>query len=369
VLQSSFDVERALWQPRAVGRARRVALRGALLVVAVGVLLMMTGRPASAHDPIEEALARGDGPPDWIYPVGAGLAVLVSLSAAAVRAAQSLDLVDGPRLRHWSLVTHLLAGWVFLGLVQNMAARTGQGSAELVVAGYLLLPTALVAVWVFVLLNFRRLLRRVFARAGHRWLAATVASGYAALAGWSSNMVAVPEDHDMAPPGTPAFVDLGWFHGPLAPWPALEFWLPGPKIFGALSLGAVAVVVTVAALMGLAWAAAVHALGVRRAERARGRAGTGRLAGMAFTGTVGLNVCCCCAPAIFPVLALLFGPVAGSSIATWFLGSSSPFYDLGLVAMIAMTVLSLASLQRRLGLSPSPVTPVAAESPLVEAVS
>ncbi len=209
----------------------------------------------------------------------------------------------------------------------------------------------------------------MFARAGHRWLAATVAGAYAALAGWSSNMVAVPEEHDMAPPGTPAFVDLGWFHGPLAPWPALEFWLPGPKIFGALSLGAIAVVVTVAALMGLAWAAAVHALGVRRAERARGRAGAGRLAGMAFTGTVGLNVCCCCAPAIFPVLALLFGPVAGSSIATWFLGSSSPFYDLGLVAMIAMTILSLASLQRRLGLSPSPVKPVAAQSLLVEAAS
>ncbi|WP_157937128.1 hypothetical protein [Geodermatophilus chilensis] len=132
--------------------------------MAVGVFLMMTGRPASAHDPIEEALARGDGPPDWIYPVGAVLAVLVSLSAAAVRAAQSLDLVDGPRLRHWSLVTHLLAGWVFLGLMQNMAARTGQGSGELVVAGYLVLPAVLVAVWVFVLVNFRRFLRPDFRR-------------------------------------------------------------------------------------------------------------------------------------------------------------------------------------------------------------
>jgi hypothetical protein len=365
--QSFLGVERLLWRLLAAGHARRVALRGALLGVAVGVLLMMIGRPASAHDPIEEALARGDGPPHWIYPVGAGLVVLVSLSAAAVRAAQSLDLIDGPRLRHWSLVTHLLAGWVLLGLVQNMAARTGQGSGELVVAGYLVLPAVLVAVWVFVLVNFRRLLRRVFARVGHRWLAAAVAGAYAVLAGWSSNMVAVPEEHDLAPPGTPAFVDLGWFHGPLAPWPALEFWLPGPKIFGALSLGAVAVVVTVAALMGLAWAAGVHALGVRRAERARERAGTGRLTGMAFTGTVGLNVCCCCAPAIFPVLALLFGPAAGGSIATWFLGSSSPFYDLGLVAIIAMTFFSLASLQRRLGLSPSPVQVVAAGSPLVNA--
>ncbi len=369
VLQSSLGDERGRWKPFAGGRARLVALRGALLVLAVGVLLMMTGRPASAHDPIEEALARGDGPPDWIYPAGAGLAVLVSLSTAAVRAAQSLDLVDGPRPRHWSLVTHLLAGWVFLGLMQNMAARTGQGSAGLVVAGYLLLPTALVVVWVFVLVNFRRFLRRVLARTGRRWLAATVAGAYAALAGWSSNMVAVPEEHDMAPPGTPAFVDLGWFHGPLAPWPALEFWLPGPKIFGALSLGAVAVVVTIAALMGLAWAAAVYAIGARRAERARGRAGAGRLTGMAFTGTVGLNVCCCCAPAIFPVLALLFGPAAGGSIATWFLGSSSPFYDLGLVAMIAMTFFSLASLQRRLGFSASPVKPVAAERPLVEAAN
>jgi hypothetical protein len=119
------------------------------------------------------------------------------------------------------------------------------------------------------------------ARAGHRWLAATVAGAYAALAGWSSNMVAVPEEHDLAPPGTPAFGDLGWFHGPLAPWPALEFWLPGPKVLGALSLGVVVVGVTVATLMGLAWVAAVHALGVRRAQRAHERAGAGRLTGIA----------------------------------------------------------------------------------------
>jgi len=345
------------------GHGRLVAARSLVTIVIAGAFVVLTGRPASAHDPIEDALARGDGPPDWIFPVGAGLAVLVSLSAVAIRAAQSLDLIDGPRLRHWTLLTHLLAGWVFLGLAQTAVARTGQPSAALLVAGYLLLPTVLVGTWVIVVVNFRPFLRRVFARARHRWLAAVVAAGYAVLAAWSSNMVAVPEMHDMPPPGTPAFIDVGWFHGPLAPWPALEFWLPGPDVFGALSVGAVAVTTTVAALMGLAWAAGLYAVGLRRAQGGRVRAGGWRLTGIAFTGTVGMNVCCCCAPAIFPVLALVLGPAAGASVATWFLGSSSPLYDLGLVAMIAMMIFSLASMQRRLpssiGMSTSPAKPVA----------
>lgn len=101
------------------GHGQLLAARSLVTVVAAGAFVFLTGRPASAHDPIEDALARGDGPPDWIYPVGAGLAVLVSLSAVAIRAAQSLDLIDGPRLRHWALLTHLLAGWVFLGLAQT----------------------------------------------------------------------------------------------------------------------------------------------------------------------------------------------------------------------------------------------------------
>lgn len=85
-----------------------------------------------------------------------------------------------------------------------------------------------------------------------------------------------------------------------------------------------------------------------------------------------MNVCCCCAPAIFPVLALVVGPAAGASVATWFLGSSSPLYDLGLVAMIAMMIFSLASLQRRLpssiGTSTLPAKPVA-DGRLAEVVS
>jgi hypothetical protein len=52
---------------------------------------------------------------------------------------------------------------------------------------------------------------------------------------------------------------------------------------------------------------------------------------------------------MYPVLALLVGPAAGASVSAWFLGSSSPLYDVGLVAMIALTTASLASLLRRGG--------------------
>lgn len=310
-----------------------------------GALVVLLAPPASAHDEIEEALAAGAGPTDWAYVLMSVLALAGLVVVTGVRMLQKAGLVGGPRLRFWSHLAQLLLAWVLLGLTQAMASRFAWPTPGwLWNIGYFLLPAALAMVWVVAITNFKSGLAIVLRRRRYRWIAATVGTWFLAVSLWAGNMVAVAEPHDLPPAGTPAFAAVGWTHGPLAAWPTLEFWLPGPDIFGALSAGMVPVLLTIATLMGLAFAAGIHALLQRLSGTS---AGMGRLAGLGTVGTAGLNVCCCCAPTMYPVLALLIGPAAGASVSAWFLGSSSPFYDLGLVAMMALTIGSLRSLLPR----------------------
>jgi hypothetical protein len=350
------------WQRRLARHSfRRVKGRVTGVVLAAVTLVAMSPSSASAHDRIEEALARGAGPADWVYIVVAALALAGSGVVMVARLLQGRNPGSGPALRHWPMLANLLLAWVLLGVVQAMASRSSWSvPGWLWGAGYLLLPTALVATWFVVVANFRAGLAVVLRRARYRWLAGAVAMAYLTVALWAGNMVAVPEGHDMPPAGAPAFVAVGWTHGPLAAWPTLEVWLPSLRLFGALSAGMVSVLVTVAALMGLAWSAGIYAVNRQRTRRHATTTGVARLTGLGAVGTAGLNVCCCCAPAMYPVLALLVGPATGASVSAWFLGSSSPLYDVGLVAMITLTTASLASLLRRAesATSAGAITPV-----------
>jgi hypothetical protein len=49
---------------------------------------------------------------------------------------------------------------------------------------------------------------------------------------------------------------------------------------------------------------------------------------------------------LYPALALVFGSTAASSVSTWLLGSSSPFYNLSMIGMIAMILWALTSVCR-----------------------
>lgn len=329
-------------------RCARVARQLGVAVGGAGALIVLGAPAASAHDGIEEALARGAGPSNWVHVLVALLTVAGLVAITVARLLQVSGVISGPGLRYWSQLGQLLSAWLLVGITQAMASRFMWATPGwLWYVGYLLLPAALLMVWVVVLTNYRPGLSVVLSTRRYRWVAVTVGLSFLSISLWAGNMVAVAEPDDLPPAGTAAFVAVGWTHGPVAAWPTLEFWLPGPEIFGALSAGMVPVLLTIASLMGLAWAAGTYALLQRLRGTSAGVAGMGRLAGLGTVSTAGLNACCCCAPAMYPILALLIGPAAGASVSVWFLGSSSPFFDLGLVAMIALMIGSLRSLLPR----------------------
>lgn len=251
---------------------------------------------------------------------------------------------EGSTLRYTYAVAQVLAIWLFLGYLQGATARTSGTPGPLLTLGYLVLPLAIATVWVYVLANFRHTLGLVLRNRGYRWIAATVALAVAALYLWSGNLIGPPEPDDIPPGGAPeAFLIPFSAYGPLAVWPNVEFWLPQLSIFGSLSLGVGMVVVTIAVLMGLSWAGVVFLLSRRPGAGLGWRAG-----GAAAVGTMATNFCCCCTPAAYPLLAFALGTTTASSVGAWLISSSSPFYNLAQVAMIALLLVAMGSLRRRI---------------------
>jgi hypothetical protein len=332
---------------RAPGRpaGRGGFTRGAVVVVLALVAVVGSGaRPALAHDSVEDALARGEGPPDWVYQLGAWTSVMAML-VVGVLAFRRLWLGSGPALRFQVALAQLLALWLLLGFVQSGTARTIGTPIQLYVLGKVVFPLAIIAVWALVLANFGGTLRLALRGWRYRALAVGIALVTAGFYLWAGNLIAPPEPHDMPPPGTEAFVIVAPVYGPLAIWSAVEFWLPQIPLFGALSLGTGLVIGTIAALMGLTWTAMLSAV---RLQRQRSRGQNAKMGGVGGLGAASASFCCCCAPAVYPVLALVFGTTAASSISTWMLGSSSPFYNMSMVGMIAIILWALNSVCTRI---------------------
>jgi hypothetical protein len=319
--------------------------RGAAVVVVALVVVALDARPALAHDPVEDALARGEGPPDWLYLLGALAAMLAMFVIGGLALFRRLGAGSGPTVRFQAVLAQLLALWLLLGFAQSGTARTIGTPMVLYDLGKVVFLLAVLAVWALVLANFGGALRLALRGWRYRVLAIGIAVVIAAFYLWTGRLVAPPEPQDMPPPGTETFVTFLPLYGPLAIWPAVEFWLPQIPLFGALSLGTGLVLGTIAALMGLTWSAMLFTL---RLQRQRSRTQNVKMGGLGGLGAVGASFCCCCAPALYPVLALVFGSTAASSISTWLLGSSSPFYNLSMIGMIGMTLWALTSLSRRI---------------------
>lgn len=324
---------------------RRIAWRVAAIVTGVAAALL-AAPPALAHDPIEQALARGAGPPAWVAPLGALAAFVTMLLLGAVALAHWSRPASGPRSHRWLPVAQLLALWVLLGSLQSATAQTTGTPGALLALGYIVLPLALASVWVYVFVSFGPVLGLVLRHGRYRRLAVVIAVAFAGLFLWGSNLIGVPEHDDLPPEGAAdAFLALSSAYGPLAIWPNVEFWLPELRLFGAVSLGVALVVVTIAALTGLTWASLLFSLTLPRRQSRLGR----RLGVLAVLGPVGTNFCCCCAPAVYPLLSFVLGATTASSLGAWLVGSSSPFYNPAQVGMIALLLAAIRSVGKRTG--------------------
>lgn len=317
---------------------------GAAAILVCTLALGPLAPAAGAHHSVEDALAGGAGPPEWASIAGAYAALAAILCLVLLRLRRLGSAMERGRFRYGYALAQVLALWLLVGYLQSATARSTGTAGPLLTLGYIVLPLAIAMVWFYVIANFRQTLRLVLSAPAHRWTAIAVGLAFAGIYLWAGNLVGVPEPDDLPEGGAPrdAFVTFFAAYGPLAVWPNVEFWLPQLSLFGSLSLGVGMVVVTVATLMGLNWAGIAFLIGRRPGGGLGWRAG-----GLAALGPLATNFCCCCAPAAYPLLALVLGTTTASSVGAWLVGSASPFYNLAQVAMIAFLLAAMGSLRRR----------------------
>lgn len=101
----------------------RLAARGGTVIVGGGVGVAWGAPPAWAHESIEDAFARGAGPPAWFLLVVAWSALGALLGIAVLAVLQHWWPSVRPWPRHWAVTAWLLALWVLLGSWQAWTAR------------------------------------------------------------------------------------------------------------------------------------------------------------------------------------------------------------------------------------------------------
>lgn len=326
-----------------------------LLVVGAMPVLALLANTDSVDASLEHALARGVPPLAAAEAVGWAALAGVLLAGYLHWRASLPGAASGSRA--WAWVVLGLSAWVGLGAAQTVTAQTIGTPTVLLRAGYLVLPAALGTVWVLVATRYRPLWLPVWSLPSYRWIAGAITVAFTGYYLWTSNLIQMPAPEDLPPPGTPGFVKFDQFYGQLAIWPDVEFYSPHLKLFAAVSLGDLLVIPTLAALIALAWTSQLLAFRHQRHASTGARGG-----GLASLGAAGLSGCCCCAPALYPALALLLGTTSAGSVSVWLTGSSSPLAALTQVGMITLLLATLARQQRRrhLGLATParpPLTP------------
>jgi hypothetical protein len=323
-----------------------------LVLVAWGGLpvLAWLSQSNSGDSSLTTALGRGGMPPVWVTEgvelvglVGMALGGYLLLGSFLLRKPRS-SWARAASWRRWGRAALLLAAWVALGTVENVTSRTtGEFDAVEAQAGYLLLPAALGAVGWLAVTDFRDVLRTAWSRPRQRWVTAGLMVAFTVYYLWTNKLVQVPSPHDMPPHGAPSFMAASSYYGPLAVWPSLEFWVAPLKVAGALSVGTAMVTVTLAALTAL-----VLASYLAMSRQGTARRPPGKSAVLGAIGAAGVSGCCCCAPALFPITALLLGTAGAGSLSAWLSGSSAPFSDLIQTVTIVFMLGVLARQQRRL---------------------
>jgi hypothetical protein len=208
--------------------------------------------------------------------------------------------------------------------------------------GYLVLPYALISLWRVVLLHAGSHLRTIFKVSLYRMILIGATIAYSLFYLFASGLLAPPDPED---PPLPNYGFINWqeSYGPLTFWPNVEFWWPEIQIFGALSIGTLLLLVTIAGFMGISIVLLIY--GWRsRTSKSFGVKAMGSTTGssMAIAAT---SFCCCCLPVLYPILALLVGSTAAESLTLLLVNSSGPLFNLiqmAVLSLMAVTAISAA---------------------------
>lgn len=273
----------------AVAAARRsvVTFSVAVGVVAAGALAAVFGGIG-----LVELQVVAQTPPQLvaIYP-------LVSLAVGSLLAVGGFVVVlrRWPQKPQYAALCLVLAAWVvYPSLLQTQGYRHP--------LGYLIVLSLPVVLGYIVWTDARALLQSL--RLQRTPAAAGVAAGVlmSVFFAFSAGTMSFNPDQGVGMP-THAFVIPYEVASPLVIWPAIEWYVPSIPFAGYLSVGTLLLMVVLGGLVGLN--VAVVAQQLSAAEKFAGKQ---MLAGSLATS--GATACCCCAPAFYGVLSVLFGSAA-----------------------------------------------------------
>jgi hypothetical protein len=211
--------------------------------------------------------------------------------------------------------------------------------------GYFVLPFALFALWRVVLFHAGSYIRSIL-KIRRYWIlliGTTILYGLFYL--FASGLVAPPDPEDPPLPDQ-GFFGTSEFYGPLTFWPNIEFWWPGVNLFGAVSVGTLFMLITLAGFMAISVVLLVYNWRSRKnksfhIKEIGGTTGSS----MVIAST---SFCCCCLPVLYPLLGLLVGSTAAESLSLFLVKSSGPLFNLVQFAILSMMTVTAISASKRL---------------------
>jgi hypothetical protein len=225
-----------------------------------------------------------------IYPV-------LSLVVSALLAAGGFAVVrlKWPTKPQYAILCLILAGWIAYPAVMPNQGYTNP-------LGYLLALSLPVVLGYIVWTDARALLQSVRLQTKPKLTGVAAGVLMSVFFAFSAGTMSFNPDDGLNVP-TEAFVIPYEVASPLVVWPAVEWYFPSIPFTGYVSVGTVLVMGVLGSLVGLNVALVTQQwIGSDSVEGKKMLSGS--------LATSGATACCCCAPAFYGVLSVLFGTAA-----------------------------------------------------------
>lgn len=155
---------------------------------------------------------------------------------------------------------------------------------------------------------------------------------------FSASWLALPSADDL-PVSSKSFLTFSQTYGPLTMWYTLDFWSSTLKLYGAISVGTLLMMLTVSMLMALNILLVLYSWKLKNDKIKHIPALSGATgSSVAIAAT---SFCCCCLPALYPVLVLLFGSAAAETLSISLINSSGPLFNVIQIGSLSFILLSI----------------------------
>jgi hypothetical protein len=213
--------------------------------------------------------------------------------------------------------------------------------------GLLVLPFALISLWRLISLQAYKYLRIILKKPRSLLIFLGVLFLYSmfylfASGLFSASWLALPSADDV-PVHSKGFLIFSQTYGPLTMWYTVDFWIPIFKIYGVLSIGTFLLMLAVSIFMATNAVLLLYSWKLKKDKIKSMKSLVGATG--SSSAIAGTSFCCCCLPALYPVMSLLFGSAAAETLSIALIDSSGPLFNMiqiGLLSLMTLSVLTIS---------------------------